>query len=278
MGSALALLSSLVWGVADFLGGELSKRRAAVAVAGGSQIVGLLAMLVVLLVTGEYAQAIPWTEYAPFAVAASVAGLTGLVAFYTALSTGRMGIVSPITALGVMVPLTYGLVRGEQPEPWQYVGIVVAVVGVVLASGPEVTGGSGLRPVLLALLAALAFGTFSVLLAEGSKASPILTMSVQRATSVAIVLVIAVVARSIGGLQREDGGRVIAIGVGDVSANLLFGIATTLGLLSVISVLGSLYPVVTAVLAWIILKERLMAAQYVGVGLAVLGVVLISAG
>lgn len=278
MGVLLALASSGLWGTADFLAGEMSRRRAAVAVAGASQVVGLGVMLVVMLATGAHTQGVAWSQVLPWAVLASLTGLAGLVSFYQALSMGRMGIVSPIAALGVLVPLAVGLLRGEEPAAWQYLGIVVAVIGVVLASGPEVSGGAGLRPVMLAVLAAVCFGSFAVFVAEGSQTSAVLTMTAQRATSASLVLILALTVRRVGGLQTGDAPRLLLIGVFDVFANLTYGLASTMGLLSVVSVLGSLYPVVTVVLAWLILKERLQAAQYVGVTLALVGVVLISAG
>lgn len=278
MGALLALASSAMWGTADFLAGELSRRRAAIAVAGASQIVGLLVMLVALVVTQEYTKGIPLTDYLGWAVLASLSGLGGLVAFYTALSTGRMGVVSPIAALGVLVPLGVGLLRGESPTGLQTLGIVVAVVGVVLASGPEVSGRVGLRPVLLACVAALMFGLFTVFLANGSAVSPVLTLTAQRTTSTVLSLTAAVIAGSIGGLQRGDVPRLVIIGSFDLGANLAFGIATTLGLLTIVSVLGSIYPVVTVILAWAVLRERLLPVQYVGVAAALAGVAAIAAG
>lgn len=278
MGILLALASSAMWGTADFLAGELSRRRAAVAVAGASQLVGLAFMLVALLVSGEYAAGVPLQEYVGWAILASLSGLCGLVVFYTALAAGRMGVVSPIASLGVLVPLGVGLLRGESPSGLQDFGILIAVVGVVLASGPEVSGKVGLRPVLLALLAALMFGLFAVFLAAGSQASAVLTLTAQRTTSALVILALALVVGSIGGLQRGDLPRLSVIGVFDVGANLAFGIATTLGLLAVVAVLGSIYPVVTVILAWAVLRERLLPVQYIGVAATLVGVALIAAG
>ena len=274
MGILLALASSAMWGTADFLAGELSRRRAAIAVAGASQLVGLAFMLVALLLSGEYAAGVPLQEYVGWAILASLSGLSGLVAFYTALASGRMGVVSPIASLGVLVPLGVGFLRGESPSGLQDLGIRIAVVLVVL----EVSGKVGLRPVLLALLAALMFGLFAVFLAAGSQASAVLTLTAQRTTSALVILVLALIVGSIGGLQRGDLPRLTVIGVFDVGANLAFGIATTLGLLAVVAVLGSIYPVVTVILAWAVLRERLLAVQYVGVAATLVGVALIAAG
>lgn len=278
MGILLALLSSGMWGTADFVAGELSRRRAALAVVGAAQIIGLGFMLVVATATGAWWAAIPVGDYLVWAALASIAGIIGLGSFYTALASGRMGVVSPIAALGVLVPLAAGLLQGDQPTPVQLVGIVIAICGVVLASGPEVSGGVGLKPLLLACLAALMFGLFLVFVAYGSQASAVLTMTSQRMVSATIAVIAVLVLRSVGGLQRSDGPRLLLIGVFDVSANLLFGLATTFGLLAIISVLGSLYPVVTVVLAWLVLKERLLPAQTAGIAAAFAGVAMISGG
>lgn len=265
-----------MWGSADFMAGTLTRKRPAFAVAGAAQMVGLVVMLAIATITAAWGASV--TGYLPWAVLASVSGLLGLAAFYQALATGRMAVVSPITALGVLVPLAAGLLLGEQPSTWQYVGIALAVVGVVLASGPEIQGDVGLRPVLLAGIAALMFGLFLTFVALGAETSAIMTMTAQRFTSTTIVLVVALLLHSRGGLQRADLPILILIGVLDVGANLVYGISTTLGLLALVAVLGSLYPVVTAVLAWWIHGERLVRLQYFGVALTLAGVVGISAG
>jgi len=276
VGALLALLSSLLWGTGDFLAGYFSRRRAALSVLGGSQIVGFFVMLVIATATRSWG-ADP-AGYLGWAIGASVAGFLGLLAFYTALASCRMGVVSPIAALGVLVPLAAGLIAGELPTGLQYLGIVLAIVGVVLASGPEISGATGARPVLLAAFAALCFGLFLVFVAKGAQESAIMTMTAQRSVTALIVVGLAVGSRSVGGLQRNDIGWLIAIGTFDIVANLMFALATTQGLLAIVSVLGSLYPVVTVVLAWAVLRERLAPAQYVGVAVALVGVAAISAG
>ena len=225
-------------------------------------------------------------------------GPAALVAFYTALSIGTMGVVAPVAATGVVVPVLVGLLEGERPGALQLVGIVAAVVGVVLASrvpggpagqtGPADAAGQR-RAVLLAVGAALGFGGVLVCVAEGSRTSVGTTLLAQRLTNVAllgsVVLLLAararrahVTGRPVLGLARADLPVVALTGLGDVSANGVYAVASTRGLVSVVAVLGSLYPVATALLARQLLGERLARPQAAGVATALLGVVLMAAG
>src|SRR5215210_7338933 len=277
MAALLALLSSVLWGGADFLGGTVSRRLPALVVVGASQLVGLLAIAAVAVALGELDAP---TGYVPWAVAAGIAGLVGLVAFYAALASGTMGVVSPIAALGVIVPVVVGLARGERPSGLQLAGIVLAVVGVVLASGPELSGRAGLRPLLLAVLAATCFGLTLLFIAEGARSSTVMTLVTMRMTSVvAVTLVLVSLARRTRvRLTPRDVAPIALVGIGDVSANLAYGAASTRGLVSVVAVLGSLYPVVTVLLARIVHDERLAAVQNAGIAAALSGVALIAVG
>ncbi|CAB4342452.1 unannotated protein [freshwater metagenome] len=271
----LALLSSLVWGLADFLGGTLSKRRKALAVIGGSQSFGLFFSSTLALALGYWS----WNSTVWFNGAiAGAMGLLGLVGFYTALATGQMGIVAPISSLSAVVPVTIGLVLGERPASIQLVGIAVALVGVILASGPELNGKVDPRPVFLALFAALTFGICVYFMAKGGQINPTMTIVSMRATQFIVVAIIAVALRSLGGLVKPDLPILAAIGITDAGANILFAFAASLGLLSVVAVLGSLYPIVTVLLAWWIHKERLIPIQYLGIVFTFSGVALISMG
>ena len=271
----LALLSSVVWGLADFLGGTLSKRRKAVAVIGGSQSFGLVFASTVALALGF------WTWNSTVWINGAIAGamgLLGLVGFYTALATGQMGIVAPISSLSAVVPVTIGLAQGERPTAIQLGGIAVALVGVILASGPELKGKVDPRPVLLALFAALTFGICVYFMALGGRVDPTMTIVSMRATQVVTVVLIAIAVRSLGGLVKQDLPLLATIGATDAGANILFAFAASLGLLSLVAVLGSLYPIVTVLLAWWIHKERLIPVQYLGIVFTFSGVVLISLG
>lgn len=283
MVALLALLSSLLWGTSDFLGGAASRRLPGLSVVGVSQLLALLGLVPLVALTG--AVDTPGTYVVP-GMLAGLVGTAALGAFYQALATGTMGVVAPVASLGVILPVAVGLVRGEAPSGPQLLGVVVAVAGVVLASGPELSGDAGNRPLLLALAAALGFGVVAVLIARGSRGDSgavLMTLATMRLTSVLAltVLLAATTTRNRRwgvGVGRHDLPLLTAIGAGDVGANALYAIATRGGLLSVVAVLGSLYPVVTVLLARRLLHERLRPVQVTGVAASLLGVVLLAAG
>lgn len=283
MGSILALLSSLLWGTADYLAGNLSKRYRAIAVTGVSQCFGLAFGLSVILIGTQFgspviAPNLRWDGYFLPGVVAGISGLIGLFAFYTGLATGRMGVVSPISSLSVVIPLTVAIVQGERPTSLQVAGIAIAIVGAFLASGPEIQGGLPVKPIIYALVAAFGFGGALTFLAIGSKIDSMHTMTAMRVASVAICILIALRYRSIGGFTKSVLPLLIFIGVADFLANFLLGVATTKGLVSIAMVLGSLFPIVTVLLAYRFLHERLLPVQYLGIALALTGVICIAAG
>jgi drug/metabolite transporter (DMT)-like permease len=273
--AALAIAASMLWGTADFLGGVMSRRYKPIAVYGWAQVFGCAALALFAVSTGAWRADL---GYLPWAIATGVVGLFSMVLFYTALSTGPMGIVSPLVAVSVVIPLGYGLLRGESPASTQVFGIVLAVSGILLASGPELTDPGSARPLLLAALSAVAFGAFVIFLDIGSETSPVMTVAVSRVVVVLLMVVVAVAFRSTGGIAGRDFGVVATLGIMEAASNVMFAVSITLDMLATTSVLGSLYPVATAVLAAIFLRERLKPIQYVGVAAAMIGVVLIAAG
>jgi drug/metabolite transporter (DMT)-like permease len=279
MASLLALLSSGLWGSADYHAGKLSKRFPAIAVLATSQAIGFITGVALVLLSGEWrAEAFGDGGYFFAGALAGLAGYAGLISLYAALSTGRMGVVSPISSLGSLIPLAYAIVvKGDQLSMIISIGVAAALIGGFLASGPEVSQGLPLKPVLLALSAAIFFGLALVFMAVGSQSSALMTMTMMRTTTLAIGLGIFARYRHIGGLGKPELPILIFIGVADFAANLLLGVATTKGLVSLAMVLGSLYPIATALLAYKFLHERLHKVQYIGIALAVAGVAIISA-
>ncbi len=282
MGSLLALLSSALWGTADFFGGKLSKKYAPILVLGMTQAIGLLFGITLVLLSGELFGSNPPNAFGDggYFFAGAIAGVTGyigLICLYAGLSTGRMGVVSPISALSAVIPLTVALVTGEVLTTAQGIGVVIAMVGAFCASGPELSQGLSPKPIFLALGAAAGFGTAMTFMAIGSESSALMTMVMMRATTFIVTIFLVIRYRTVGNFEKSEIPVLLFIGVSDFLANLLLGVATNFGLVSLVMVLGSIYPIVTALLAFVILKERLHRVQYVGIVFAVAGVALISA-
>lgn len=282
----LALSSSLMWGVADYFGGKISRGRSTVVVVLISQLAGLLIAAIVASMSGSF---VAPTGYVPWAIGAGLAGASAVLLFYQALAIGTMGIVAPISALGVIIPVVIGVFSGVVPSPLCLVGIVVAIGGVVVTARPAdaaVRTQRHVLSILLAIGAAAGFGLLQYAIAGGAAYSTVMTMVVMRCTSVPLLVVGTVLALRSRRRHREPAQRfsmkvtalVVVIGFFDVSANLLFAQASVAGALSVVAVLGSLYPAATVLLARIIDHEKLSRLQNAGVLGAITGVAMIAAG
>ena len=275
----LAFSSSLCWGLADFLGGVQSRTRPLVTVLLIAQVAAVAIGVAYVAGAGD---PFPDLEAAALATGAGVAGCAALAAFYRGLAIGTMSIVAPVSATGAAVPVLVGLATGERPGTIQIAGIVLAMVGIVLAArepadaapNPDVRAS-----LLLAGLAALGFGTFFVLIDRATElgGAP-WSLLLVRAGEVALLGALALATRPAMPAGLRDARPLLVIGALDFSATALFALATQEGLLSVVSVVGSLYPAVTVVLARVVLAERVARSQELGVALTLAGVVAISAG
>jgi len=276
---ALGLAASLSWGVADFLGGIQSRRMPVVAVVLGSQITGLALVVTIVAIRGTGP---PGGDFLPYAAASSVGGIIGLTSFYKALSIGAMGVVAPLSSTAAVIPLVVGLATGDELSALQGAGIALAVTGVVLASreaGDEAKGSTAVAAGAgFALLSAIGFGCFFVAMDRASNADVLWAVCVSRTVSVRLLALALLVTRPRLGLRVADMRILALVGVLDIAANGFFAVASTKGLVSVVAVLASLYPIVTVVLARVVLKERLHAVQRIGAAAALAGVALISAG
>ncbi|MGW8376810.1 EamA family transporter [Streptomyces sp. ODS28] len=286
MTAAFALATSLMWGLADFGGGLLTRRMSALTVVVVSQALAAVVLGAIVVATGG------WSEWGPqlwYAVAAGVVGPVGMFAFYRALSQGTMGVVSPLASLAVVVPVAAGLALGERPGWMQGLGIVVAVAGVVLAGGPELRGAPVQRQTIaLTLLSALGFGAVMALIEHASSTLTglFLALFVQRVTNVVAggAVLLAQVGRGTARMLPEGGAPVLTralpalafVGLADVAANGTYMLAAQGGPVTMAAVLASLYPVVTALAARAVLKERLRLVQAAGAGLALAGTVLLA--
>ncbi|WP_406370075.1 DMT family transporter [Streptomyces sp. NBC_00647] len=285
MTALFALATSLLWGLADFGGGLLTRRTPALTVVVASQSIAAVVLGAIVVATGGWNAAGPqlW-----FAVAAGLVGPIALLSFYKALALGPMGVVSPLGSLAVAVPIGVGLFLGERPGLLQIAGIAVAVGGVVLAGGPQLRGAPVQRQaILLTLIAAAGFGTVFALIAEASSSVTglFLALFVQRVTNVVTGGAALAVSVRRGAPALPEGGfpwaslpALAFVGLADVAANGTYSIAAQHGPVTVAAVLASLYPVVTALAARGVLRERLRAVQAAGAGLALVGTVLLATG
>ena len=275
----ISLFTSLLWGTADYFGGALSKERKVLGVVGASQALGLLVAIFFVIGTGEWRkQLFGWQGYGVYAVIAGYVGFLALLAFYAALASGTMGVVSPIASLGVIVPVVVSLFRGERPNGLQLVGISIAILGVVAASGPELSGAAGVKSVSLAVLAGVGFGTALTFMQLGSRVSALMTMTTMRLVTVFTLAIILIFLPRLVDVRRTDIPLLALIGIFDVAANVLLGVASTRGMFSIVVVLGSMYPLMTVLLAAKLQHERLARIQYLGIAFSLLGVALIGLG
>jgi uncharacterized membrane protein len=272
--AALALAAAASWGVGDFLGGLKSRSLNPIAVLIVAQPIGLALLAIWVAARGEG----PPGSSVLWACLASVLGTTGLVAFYRGMATGALSIVAPIAGAGAAIPVIWGLARGDHPSSLQELGFVAALVGVILASferrpqAARLAAGAG-----WAAIAMLAFGGYYIPMHAASHGDFLWAAFVFRLTSTTLIAMAWLVLRP-RRARRADLPALASIGVLDTGGNVFFAAASAKGLVSVVSVLASLYPVVTVLLARAVLHERVHRSQELGIALALGGIVLISAG
>jgi drug/metabolite transporter (DMT)-like permease len=278
LGVGLALAASLCWGFGDFIGGAKSRVLPVLVVLVCSQIVGLVWIGGVALVAQE---PVPDTREIVLAAVSAIAGTAGLVCFFRAIAIGKMSLVVPIAATAAIVPVIVGVATGDRPSALQLLGMLVALAGAVMASrepGEEGERGALAAGVLLAALSALFIGVFFLAIDSASDGGAVWASLVNRITSVTLLVVAVLAVRPRVAAARPHMPALAVAGTLDVSANLLFAAASTKGLISLVSVAGSLYPVLTVLLARMVLKEQVHRVQEAGVAAALCGVVLIAAG
>ena len=273
---ALALGASLAWGASDFLAGLRTRRLAVLWVLLVSQATGLALVLIAALISGA---PLPGGDAALLAAGAGVAELIGFAALYRALAIGPMSVVAPISAMAALLPVIVALASGTAPTVVQGLGMVLALAGAMLASLEVGARGSGRRAatgVGLAVIAALGFGAFFVGTDLAADDGALWAVTINRVAAVAVLVGIVLALRRPSPLTRDQLGPLAAVGVLDIAANVMFAIALTVGMAAAVSVLGSLYPLATVVLARAILHEQLTVGQRGGVAAALAGIALVS--
>ena len=273
----LAVLASMVYGSADFLGGLASRKTSALTVVTLSQGVGLF---VVLATIPFFPAARAATSDVAWGAAAGMAGAVGVGLLYYALAIGTMSIVAPVTAIfAVLVPFAVGIVQGERPTALAVSGVAVAVVAIVLVSQTPADveqHAAQWRSIVFAVLSGIAIGLFLVALDGASDEAGLWTLVIARIASLVLLLPVALI-RGIWP-ARGSVGPIIAAGVLDMSANIFYLLAVARGMLSIVATLVSLYPAATVILARIVYGERLRLRQQWGVVCAIAAVALIVAG
>ena len=269
----LALGASVCWGVGDFLGGVSARRLRVLGVLAISQAAGFVAVaLVAPFAGGDFLG----TEASLAAVGAGCSGAIGLAALYRGMAVGAIGVVAPISASAAVIPVAVGIARGERPATIQLVGVALALIGVVLVSREHGQTGRLAAGVPLALVAAAGFGSYFLFIDRASADDAFWAVTVARLASSALALTAAAVAGALR-VPRASLPVLIAVGLFDVGANVLLALALNEGFVSLVSVLASLYPVVTIMLAIAVLHERPGREQAIGGAAALVGVGLISA-
>lgn len=276
---ALALLTAVVWGFANYLGPLLSRTHPLGAVLVAGQVVGVLGGALLYAVDGTGP---PGTSAALFGIGAGVFNGLALVTFYSAARVGPISVVAPIGATGGAVPVLVAIALGERPSLLQVVGIPLAVAGVALAAartappvGEPVQKKAG---VALSLAAALTYGTFLTLFAAAAQDGPATAVLTSRTALLVATVTVLLVLRKPMTVPLRALPLVALPGLLLFVGTASYGIATSIGLVSVVSVLATLNPVITVALAVVVLGERLNRRQQVGVATALLGVVLLAAG
>jgi drug/metabolite transporter (DMT)-like permease len=272
---ALALGASLTWGLADFFGPLKGRSLGALRVLFYVQLSGLATIAIVVAVRGKG----PGGSEVLLAIPAAISGTLGLYAYYRGMRVGAMSIVAPIAGISAVVPVIVGILSGDRPSIWQLAGMACALVGVFLASLELGRGSSKIAAgVGLALLAALGFGGYFPPMHAAGNTDFWWAALIFKATAVSVILPAIAIRRPTLTVEGRQLPPLVLIGIGDMLGNLLFAAASTTGLVSVTSVLASLYPIVTVVLARVVLEERVARSQEGGIALTLVGVALISAG
>jgi uncharacterized membrane protein len=272
--AALALAAAASWGIGDFLGGLKSRSLRPVAILIVAQPIGagLLGIWVAIRGQGPPGPEVLW------ACVASVFGTVGLIAFYRGMAAGALSIVAPIAGAGAAIPVVWGLAHGDHPSVYQEVGFVAALAGVVLASFERERDAARFAAgVGWALIAMVAFGAYYIPMHTASQGDFLWAAFVFRVSSLTLVASAWLVLRP-ARAHRADLPVLASIGVLDTGGNVFFAASSARGLVSVVSILASLYPVVTVLLARAVLHERVHRSQELGILLALAGIVLISGG
>ncbi len=270
----LGLASALSWGTGDFCGGLASKRTSAYSVVMLSQFVSLLLLILIALIIPEGTNT---TQDMVIGGFAGVCGAAGLVALYSSLARRPMGVVAPVTAVAAaIIPVIFSILNEGLPAIEVFVGFIIAFIAVWLISQGGQEAKIHLSDLRLPIFAGFGFGIFFILIDQVSSNAILWPLVSARSASILVVFIVGMLSRNIE-LPVPTLLPIIALaGIFDTGGNIFFALATRVGRLDISAILGSLYPAATVVLAWIILNERLVMRQWIGILLALVAVILIA--
>ncbi len=272
---ALGLLSALSWGSGDFCGGMATRRANPFGVVLGVQFVGGLALFALALLTGE---ALPPPATWAWAALAGLGGAVGLVALYSGLATGNMGIVAPVSGVvGAAVPIAVAALTDGSPGLLPLAGFLLGLLAVWLLAGGRAAGAEW-RSMGLPLLAGVCFGLYFVFMAFAAEDALWWPLVIARLLSTLLLtplVLLRAAQATLPGVATLP--LLIAGGLLDSGGNLFYALAVQAGRMDTAAVLSSLYPAATVGLAWLVLRERLSTQQWVGVALGLLAIPLIAA-
>jgi drug/metabolite transporter (DMT)-like permease len=267
-------VAALSWGAGDFGGGIAARRGPLLGIVIATQLVGAGLTLVVAVTRAE---AVPPAWEIGWALIAGVFGGVGIMSLYHGLATGRMGVVAPISGvLAAAIPVALGIVLQGVPGPARVIGMILALVAVMLVS--RAGGGGSRRDVGLGTLAGFGIAVFNIGVSRFSAGQVFAPLTIVRASEGILFVLIVLLGRRTWRLSRPILPLVILVGALDMGGNAFYILATQAGRLDVATILSSLYPVTTVILATLILRERIAGSQLAGVLLAIAAIVLIGAG
>ena len=270
----LAALSSFTFGVADFVGGFAARRVSAVTVVWGAHVLSLGAVLAVAPLFSDGfgpATALWW------GAGAGIAGSIGIAVFYFALATTPTAVVAPVAAVvGTGLPVLFGVLIGERPEPIAWLGMTLAVPALLLLPSGTRDRGSAVRGVWLGLVTGVGFALFGILVSRTGADSGLWPLGSARVASIVMLTIAAPILRKPLMAPRNTWSFIAAAGILDMTANVLFLLAVREELLSLVAVIMALYPASTIALARIVMGERFARRQVGGLALAAAAVGLIA--
>ncbi|MCF8069493.1 MAG: DMT family transporter [Desulfobacterales bacterium] len=275
---ALAFLGCIGWGIADFLGGLKSRTIPLITVLLVTQTIGLVVIVPALLLNLSGG---PTSETIIYGMIAGSLGLTGLVCLYRGMAIGPIGIVSLIASMGVILPIIFDLLTGNRLSTLQIAGIVCALGGIFFLTEKNNSSGKEKRKatgILFGFGAAFSSGLFLIALDTASNADPYWATFFDRIIVIFWLTIAFSLTKPGFNFKRSDFMALFAVGSLDAVAIVAFAVASTLGMISIISVIVSLYPIIPILLAGIMLKEKLTRIQIIGVIVALTGIIMVSIG